>query len=304
MAKKLVSIIIPTRNRKKELIRCLNSLKKVSYVYTETIVIDNASTDGTIRAVRKQFPKTKIIKLSKNKGAVGGRNAGIRIAKGDYLLFIDDDNVVTKPFLDKLMGLAESDPAIGFVGPKMYYYQDKKRIWFAGVKFDLLTSRTHYIGINQIDHGQFDEVREIDQIPNVWLTMRQVINKIGGLDENYVMSYGESDWPMRAKRAGFKVVFCPESVIYHDITPPKNLKENILLRATPYRAYYFARNRILFMRRFATKLNFLIFLFLFNNLFTIYYLYSYLKGQKYGLCFWHLRGMVDGLLNRSYSFND
>lgn len=304
MAKKLVSIIIPTRNRKRQLIRCLNSLKKISYTHTETIIIDNASTDGTIEIIKKQFPKVKIMRLTKNKGAVGGRNAGIRIAKGDYLLFVDDDNIVTRLFLDKLVELAESDPEIGFVGPKMYYYQDKKRIWFAGVKFNLLTSRTHYIGINQIDCGQFNQVREIDQIPNVWLVKRRVVNKVGGLDENYVMSYGESDWPMRAKLAGFKVLFCPGSVVYHDIVPPKNLKENILLRATPYRAYYFARNRILFMRRFATKLNFLIFLFLFNNCFAIFYLYSYLKGQKYSLCFWHLRGMVDGFLNRSYTFKD
>ncbi len=304
MTKELVSIIIPTRNRCQKLLRCLNSLEKINYPYTETIIVDNASSDDTVATIKKRFPKHKVIRLSKNKGAVGGRNAGLKFARGKYLLFVDDDNIVTVNFLDKLVQLAITDPTIGFVGPKMNYFKDKKRIWFAGVKINLLTSWTHYLGINQLDRGQFDQIREIDQIPNVWLVKREVVEKIGGLDKNYVMSYGESDWPMRAKRAGFRVLFCPGSVVYHDIVPPKNLKENILLRATPYRAYYFARNRIIFMRRFTSKANFLIFLFIFNNLFTIYYLYTYSKGGKFNLCFWHLRGIVDGILNRNYQFKE
>lgn len=298
MSGKLVSIIIPTFNRRHSLVRCLNSLQKISYHNTEIIVVDNGSTDDSVAILKKKFPKVTIVKLPENLGAVGSRNAGIKLARGDYLLFVDDDNIVSKNFLNQLVNLAKSDPYIGFVGPKMYYWQDKKRIWYAGVKINLLTSRTQYLGINQIDHGQLDQVRPTDQIPNVWLVKRPVLKKVGPLDDNYVMSYGESDWPMRAKRAGFKVLFCPTAVVYHDITPPKNLKENILLRATPYRAYFFARNRILFMRRFASSVNFIIFLFLFNNLFALYYLFTYLKGGKHQLIYWHLRGMVDGIFNR------
>lgn len=297
MSQKLVSIIIPTHNRIKQLKACLNSLEKIDYKNTETIIIDDASTDGTSKIIKDKFPKIKIISLKKNKGVAAARNLGIEKAKGDYLLFVDDDNLVKKDFLNKLINLAETDSKIGFVGPKMYYAKDKKRIWFAGVKINLLTSRTHFIGINEIDGGQFDKVREIDQIPNVWLVTRKVIDKVGGLDENYVIHYDESDWPMRAKKAGFTVLFCPKSIVYHDVPIIKGFRKVAPSQGVP-RSYYYARNRIIFMRRFASKINFAIFLITFNNLFAIFYLFNDLRYKQYNSALWYLRGLLDGILNK------
>lgn len=294
---KLVSIIIPTYNRCQEVLDCLESLSGISYGNVEIIVVDNASTDDTVRAVGEKFPNVRVVQLPENRGAVGGRNEGIKHAKGDYLCFVDSDNIVDKNFLTELVNLAESDKKIGFVGPKMYYYKEPNLIWFAGVKINFLTSRTTYVGINEVDRGQYDKVKEIDQIPNVWLVKREVIDKIGGLDPIYVMSYGEADWPVRAHRAGYKIMYCPKSVVYHNIEVPENRKtsENILIRGSEYRIYYLSRNRILFMKRFAPKLNFVVFLLFFNNIFLLLHCLIFIKYKRTDLIKVYLRGYFDGL---------
>ena len=292
---KLVSIIIPTYNRAAKLKRCLISLLKINYTPLEIIVVDNASEDQTVQMIQTRFPQVKLVKLTKNRGAVGGRNAGLKYARGHYICFIDSDNVFEKNFLCELVWLAKQNPKIAFVSPKTYYYQDPKRIWFAGVKISLITSHTKYIGINELDHGQHNKIQETDHTPNVWLARKKAIQKIGSLDEIYVMSYGEADWPRRAKLAGYKSLFCPTAIVYHDIAVPKNLKENIMVRSNDYRIYYFARNRIIFMRKFASHLQFLIFIMLFNNLFLLYYCYTFLKYGQSHLISTYFKGLYDGL---------
>jgi len=291
---KLVSIIVPTYNRCTQTIACIKSLVSISYDNYDIIVVDNGSVDDTVSSIKKQFPGIILIELSYNTGAVGARNEGMKHARGDYFCFVDCDNIVDKEFLGELVSLAETDEKIGFVGPKMYYLREPERIWCAGVKINLLTSRTTYIGLNEIEEGQYNIVRETDQIPNVWLVKRKVVNTIGIMDDVYVMSYGESDWPMRAWRAGYKSLICPSSIVFHDIDPPKNTKENIMLRGTPYRTYYFARNRAIFMKKFATKTNYIIFCLLFNNIFFLLYITTFIYYRKFDLVKSYIKGFIDG----------
>lgn len=292
-----VSIIIPTYNRKQEILDCLMSINKLNYDVFEVIVIDNGSTDNTVEAIEKLYTTIKVIELKENLGAVGGRNLGIEKAKGNYLFFVDSDNILHTDCLKELVHLAETDKNIGFVGPKMYYYSDPNRIWYAGAKINLLTSKTTYIGINEIDHGQYDQIKEVEHIPNVWLVKREVIDRIGGLDPVFVMTYGEADWPMRAIKAGFKVVFCPSAKVWHNIPVPKDRNG---LRGTigfdkPYRVYYAARNRTIFMKKFAPKLNFIIYITFFIYIFNIYYIYILIKFMRFDLINPLLQGSIDGI---------
>jgi GT2 family glycosyltransferase len=296
------SVIIPVYNRKNEVIRCIDSILKSTYKYLEFVIVDNASTDGTLDLLNKYYHDNKnfkIIGLPKNTGAVGGRNEGIKYAKGKFLVFVDSDNVVDKNCIKELVNTAKSDERIGFVGPKMYYYKDKKRVWYAGAKINLTTSKTSYIGINQIDTGQFDRIKKVEHIPNLWLVKKEVIDKIGGLDQRYVMTYGESDWPMRAKQAGFKIIFCPRAITYHDIPSPSKSKS---IRArlgfdTKYRIYYMARNRTLFMRRFSKPLNFIVYLLIFMPMINLVYLLNLLRFKKYHLITSLFKGIIDGIAN-------
>ncbi|MFH0876443.1 MAG: glycosyltransferase family 2 protein [archaeon] len=297
MGKKLVSIIIPTYNREKEVLNCLKSLSLIDYPNVEVIVVDNASDDNTVREIKNRFPKAKIIRQAKNNGAVVARNIGAKEALGDYILFLDSDNYVKKDFLSELVKLMETDKNIGFAGPKMYFYHDKKRIWYAGVKINLATSITKYIGSNEIDDGQYDKIKEVEHIPNCWLVRKSIIDKIGLMDETFVMTYGEADWPMRAKKAGYKVMFCPSSIVYHNIELPgsaKGLRGEIGFD-TPYRIYYLARNRTIFMRRYAKQVNFIVYIVIFLPIISLWYIYNFARYKRMDLLVPFLRGAFDGI---------
>ncbi|OFW89151.1 MAG: hypothetical protein A3D75_01655 [Candidatus Levybacteria bacterium RIFCSPHIGHO2_02_FULL_37_18] len=289
---KLVSIVIPVYNRKEELIDCLNSLKKIDYKNIEIIVVDNASTDETFEALKQDFSEVKIIRNEKNLMAVPARNQGLRESKGEYILFLDSDNKVAHDFLSEMMKLTESDDKIGFVGPKMYFANEPRKIWYAGADINLLTSKTTYLGINKIDNGQFDQIRETGHIPNCFLVKRKVIEEIGELDESYVMSYGEADFAERAKRAGFKIIFCPTARIWH------NEKASIrgLIFRSPKRAYYFARNRVLFMKKFSPRISFYIFFVIFFPFFIMANLTILIFKRKPNLVLAYLTGARDGFI--------
>jgi GT2 family glycosyltransferase len=294
---KLVSIIIPTYNRRQEVLCCLKSLFKLDYENFEIIVVDTGSTDETSIYVKKYYPSVKLIEFEDNLGAVDARNIGIKCAKGDFLLFVDSDNIVDSKLICELLSLIETDKTIGFVGPKMYYFTDPNRIWYAGAKINLLTSKTTYIGINEIDNGQYDIIKEVEHIPNVWMVRKEVIDKISVLDPAYVMTYEESDWAMRARKAGFKVMFCPNAKVWHKIP---RLKDQKGLRAvigfdTQYRIYQMSRNRTLFMKRFAPKINFIVYLIFFMNVLNIYYVYLFIKYMRFDLVSPLVKGSIDGI---------
>lgn len=297
MAKKLVSVVIVTYNRQKVVLACLASVLKMNYPRFEAILVDNGSQDKTVTAVRQKFPSVKIVASKINLGLNGGKNAGQKKAKGDYILFLDSDTMVEKNLLSELVKVAETDSSVGLVCPKMYYFDEKNVIWYAGSFVNLLTSQTKNLGCNEEDKGQWDQVRETQFAPTAYLVTRQVAKKLKGHDENLFMTYGDTDYGFRAKKAGFKILFCPAAKLWHRLKREENIKTIRSLGFNrPMRAYYFARNRVIFMKRHAPKINFVIFILIFFPLFTFYISYKIIVFG-YGLKFLkpHWQGSLDGL---------
>ncbi len=297
MAAKLVSIIIVTRNRQEEVLACLKSVWEMDYPNFEIILVDNASNDNTIKEVKEKFPKVKIVKSEKNLGANGGKNLGQTQAKGEYLFFLDSDTIVDKKLLSEMVNVAESEAKIGMVCPKMYYQDKKNIIWYAGADINLLTSQAKNIGNHEEDKGQFDQIRETSFAPTAYLVTKTVAEKLKGHGEMFFMGYVDSDYGYRTKEAGFKVVFCPQAMLWHRLGQEENVKSiRALGYNLPLRAYYFARNRVVFMKYHAPTLNFLIFMILFFPLMTIYIAYKIIVfrgGRKFLKP--HLEGSLDGL---------
>lgn len=146
LKKPRVSVVIPTHNLKKELLVCVESVVNQDYSNLETIVVDNASTDGTYEAVKEKFPQVKLFRNPKNLGVTGGRNAGIKNATGEYVFFFDHDMVAEPNMISELVKVAQSDPKIGIVTPKIYYWEDKKKIWAAGTGINLWTGKIIFRG--------------------------------------------------------------------------------------------------------------------------------------------------------------
>lgn len=288
----LVSVIIPTYNRVAMLRDCLLSVCQSTHRALELIVVDNGSTDGTPDMLKAEFPRAQVLRSEVNLLAGRARNLGLLASHGDCFLLLDDDNIVDQDMIRQLRALMMSDPTIGCVGPKMYYASDSRRIFYAGAEISLRTSRTYYRGLMQLDDGQFDEVCETGHVPNIMMLSRAAFERVGLFDERLRMAYEESDYAEMIRRAGFKIMFCPASRAWHRVAL---LDKKGFPFKFPFRAYYFARNRPIYMRKHASRLNFLVFLLLFYPVFSLYYIGVILSRRRLDHLGPYLCGLFRGL---------
>lgn len=283
-----ISVIIPAYNSWKTLRSCIVSIEKQTLAPLEIVVVDNASKDQTATKVEKFFPKVKLIRMKTNTGVTGGRNAGIFSAskKADYLFFFDHDMVADRSMLKNLVEVAEGSSEIGIVTPKIYYWEDKNRIWSAGTGMNLWTGQVLFRGGKDV--GQYGRVEEVQVAPAAMLVRMGTIKKIKKFDNRYFAVYEDTDFCFRAKRAGFKTFYAPGAVAYHKLsTAPQDEAGRLLGRG-----YWVGRNRVLFMKDFGK--NFMIFL-LFLPLLSAYYLYTAVKYRNFAGGASFLRGTLAGL---------
>lgn len=240
----LVSII--TINYKQEAVTLdlLRSLKVITYPNIEVIVVDNASDYCIEFQISEIFSDGTYIRSEKNLGFAGGNNLGLRVAKGDYMLFINNDTVVTPGFLEPLVELLQNNNQIGLVSPRLIYHNSNETIQYAGaIGINPYTGRGSKIGWMEKDNGQYDDIRETDLGHGAAMLLpRRVIEEVGEMPEEFFLYYEEHDWTEQIKRAGYKVFYHGLSKVYH--------KESISVgRYSDRKVYYMTRNRILFINR-------------------------------------------------------
>lgn len=240
----LVSIITINYNQATVTCALLKSLEKISYKPVEIIVVDNGSAGDDIKNAIQGFPTVKLILTHKNLGFAGGNNVGIKAAKGDLVLLINNDVEVTPDFLEPLVETIRSKPAIGFVSPKILFFNSGEIIQYAGShRMSPYTGRGKRIGYLEKDEGQYDKVYKTEFGHGACLMVtRDVITKVGLMPEMYFLYYEESDWVTQAKKMRFEVYFVGTSKVYH--------KESISTgKNSPLKTYYMARNRIIYINR-------------------------------------------------------
>ncbi len=218
----LVYIIVLTWNGKSDTLECLTSLQRLTYSNARILVVDNGSTDGTVEAINERFPNVELIVNHANLRFAGGNNVGIRHAfehGTEYVLLLNNDTVVDGGFLTQLVRAAEKEKTIGMVGPKIHYYHDRRRIWFAGGKIEWWKGWVSHIGIRELDHGQHDAMKEVGYLTGCCiLAKRELVEKVGMLDESYYIYGEDTDWCVRAARGGYKLIYVPSSVIWHKLS--------------------------------------------------------------------------------------
>lgn len=292
--KSKISVVIPTYNGWLTLKDCISSIQRQTTKADEIIIVDNGSSDGTPHQVKSHFTKVKLIELKQNLGVTGGRNKGIRESspKADYLLFFDHDMIADKRMLEELIKTAETSNQIGITTPKIYYWDDRSRIWSAGTGINLWTGQIFFRGGRDI--GQFEKAEEVQVAPAVLFVKKQVLNKLKAFDERYFATYEDTDFCFRAKRAGFKVFYSPKACAFHKI-PSDTKREAYRLLS---RAYWIGRNRILFMKDFGK--NFYIFL-AFLPIFLIYYLKLAIIYNRFFAWLRLVQGMFVGIITALFS---
>jgi GT2 family glycosyltransferase len=220
-----VCCVVLTWNDKENLLECLESMSKMTYSSLEIVVSDNGSTDGTLEALDRHFPGVTVLANGKNLFWAGGNNVGIEYAMAhgaDYVFLLNNDIAVDPELVSELVRVGESDPAIGVLGPKIYYYDENglegRTIWYAAARIFLWRGIAAHVGIRELDEGQYDQVGPTDYVTGCALMIkREVVEKIGLIDPIYV-AYGEDmDWSHRARLAGYKLTYVPTAVLWHKI---------------------------------------------------------------------------------------
>ena len=245
--KPCVSVVLINYNNEHFTVPCLESLGKVTYPNLDIVMVDNGSKPESVATIKAAYPSVTLIELGENRGFTGGNNAGIRHALdhgADYIILLNNDTTVTPDMFDILVDVMEADPTIGVTGPIIYYYDDPDLIWSVAGAIDWKHGRTTMIGLNERDAGQYGKTPQLaDFITGCALMVRrEVWEKAGLLDDDFFIYYEETEWCVRAGRAGFKLAYVPAARMWHKIP--------IDARATsPWAYYYMTRNRFLFLRK-------------------------------------------------------
>jgi len=297
----LVSVVIPTHNRIKKLIRLIKSIENSDYREIQIIVIDDASTDETYETITQEFPLVKIIRNEKKRLVSGCRNIGIKNSIGNFIFVVDDDNVLDKECIGSLVKVLSNNSNVGVVAPLMYYYNEPNVIWCAGIKRNMITSRTLTVGNGERDKKQFSKVAESDDFPNAFMfkTAASKDKNIFFDEKNFPFMYEESDFISRVKDHKLKALLVPNAKIWHDVS--KDLF--FMGRYDNLKAYYLARNRILFHKKYSCKRDFLIFRIVFLPLLSIAYVdlvfqHWLVRGKGMSslkVSNSYIKGIVDGL---------
>lgn len=266
MSDNLVYIIVLNWNGRDDTRECLLSCRKTTYGNYRILVVDNGSTDGSEAFLRGEFPDVEFLQTGENLGFAGGNNRGIdyALARGaKYVWLLNNDTIIAPEALTELVEVFEARKGAGIVGSKIYYYDDPRRVWFAGGWIKYARGSTGHTGEGVTDEGQFDEVREVDYITGCSLMVsRDAIEAVGLMDERYFLLFEETDLNERVRRAGYKVLFVPSSHVWHKISCSLGdhsamyyyyLYRNCLLFTAKHRPRLFP---IVFLRKVLEALNF------------------------------------------------
>ena len=250
MGQPLVSIISVNYNELEITCELLKSIQNDnSYKNIEVIVVDNASKVNPKDQIKKLYPEVNVIISPKNLGFAGGNNIGIRAAKGDFLLFINNDAVLQKDTIQKLLDTFSLKDNIGIVSPMIYYFPQHEmstplRIQYAGTTFvNHITGRNSTIGAGEMDKNQYQQIEPTAYIHGAAMMIsRKVLEKAGLMPELFFLYYEELDWSEMIRRAGLEVYINPLAKVLH--------KESYSIGSnSTLKTHYITRNRMLFMRR-------------------------------------------------------
>jgi len=225
-----LSIVIVSYNTKELTLSCLESIchhKPDSYSL-DIFVVDNASSDGTVEAIAKQFPQVKLIANEKNLGYAAANNQAIFQTNADYILLLNSDTLVLENCLEAVIDFMRRHPEVGASGCKLVLPDGSLDLACKRSFPTPETSFYHAVGLSKRfpQHKKFgrynlsylneNEIHEVDCLVGAFMMVRRkVIEEIGGLDESFFLFGEDIDWCYRIKEAGWKVVYYPKAVAIH-----------------------------------------------------------------------------------------
>lgn len=288
-----LSVVITTRNRQEALKACISSIvaSAVGIGDWELIVIDDCSSDGTasMDLAALGAPRSRMIGCDAQKMMVAARNIGASAARGEYILFVDDDNEVAPDMIERLIESAQANPRYGIIGPSMYYFDDREK-YLDYQKINFFTGRTRGI-IDRLGR----QICDSDGVPNVFMIRRDVFESCGYFDEAFIQTFTEPDFAFHASEAGFLCGIAPAAKTYHKIPRGSDLTPRVLGAQFPQKAYCLIRNRSWLITRYGKPHHKIVYWVFFSWLWPAIYSFLMLPFGRFDIIRLYWKGFWDGL---------
>ncbi len=274
-----ISIILVNYNGKSYNDKCIESILKSTITYElQIVVVDNASTDGSLQLLQDRWEESsrvKIIALDKNYGFARANNVGIEWAMengAEYFLILNNDTEIAEDAIEKMIDIQKKTGAI--VVPKIVYADHPETIWCAGGSFSKVIWKPVQRGINQKDTGQYDQSMECSFANGCSMLLSgNIIRKLGLLDEQFFLYYEDTEYSLRARQKGVPIWYCAKALIYHKVNGSTMGNEK------PDSVYYITRNWLICNRKYM-EVRFVFFLcyFIINRL--VWLLIWFMKNER------------------------
>jgi len=217
-----VAVVILNWNGRAFLEKFLPSVCSSTYGNLDLYVADNASTDDSVAFVKEHYPQIKLIQNKYNNGFAGGYNEALKEVQADIYVLLNQDVEVAPGWIEPVVAQLQQDTKIAACQPKMRAYHDQERFEYAGAAggwMDVLGytfCRGRILYTTEIDHGQYDDAQDIFWATGAALFIRSACFwEVGGFDDNFFAHMEEVDLCWRLQRAGYRIMYCPESVVFH-----------------------------------------------------------------------------------------
>ncbi len=235
----LASIIVVSRNSRDHLETCLNSLMYTVGLNSEIIVVDEASVDGSADYVAESFPWVRLVRNKASTGPASATNQGVSHATGRYIVVLNADTEVTSGWLEALLMPLQDDKQAGMTTPRILRMGPSGEVTACG-------NLVHYSGLRggrglgrPADSPELLRPGELPAVSGACFALsRELWRQLGGLDSTFLASMEETDLSLRARLAGYKCVYVPDAVVYHNYSGGvKNARQ----------LYFMERNRLLML---------------------------------------------------------
>jgi len=214
----IASIIIPNWNGAEHLPTCLESLRRQTLLDLEVIVADNGSTDGSLPLLARDYPEARMLAMGENQGFAGACNAGMRAARGEFIVLLNNDTEADSRWLEEVVAAFERHPEAGLVASKMLLF-DRRDIFHTAGDFYRVDGTPGNRGVWQRDVGQYDREEYVfNACGGSAAYRRAMLDQVGLLDEDFFFSCEDVDLAWRAQLTGWRCVYAPRAVVYHKLS--------------------------------------------------------------------------------------
>jgi GT2 family glycosyltransferase len=305
----LVYCIVLNLNGRTLLCETLDSVHLMTYPNFKAIVVDNGSIDGSQDAVRTQYPWVELIENGKNLGFGGGNDVGMKYALeqgAEWIFLLNNDIAVDPELLSEMMNMVMVEDCIGAASPKIYYYSEPNKIWYAGGTINFWTGIVAHKGLRQIDAGQFDKTEETGFVNGcAFLVKREALEKVilndiehqrDFFDFVYHPIYAEDvDLSERIRRAGYKLMFVPKGKLWHKVSAFSGGG------LTPFKTRLKVKHNFIFFKRYARWYHWITIPFCITAMTTLFVIKELFKGN-FSIILALVQGFF-GALGRLFSKN-